>query len=145
METKTALVRADCRVELYPVTAVYLHLACVIDPCHTEADETLGVSHTAEDIVRLNFGALLDNLFKGAENLLNRLNKLRLLAVTCFDACDYICNVFIQNSFDLSCKNMEKLYYFNALKSIVLQVKISELANLLQSVLKIPFACVIIV
>ena len=49
METKSALVRSDCTVELYTVTLVYLNLSIVIYPRYAERNNTFWLSETLQD------------------------------------------------------------------------------------------------
>ena len=59
MEAQSALVGADSTVELYAVTKVHLHLALVIDPGHTEGDDTLRLHDALYDLGLLKFGMLI--------------------------------------------------------------------------------------
>ena len=44
MQTDTALIGADSRIELYAVTCVYVDLTVIIDPRNAELDLTLGLT-----------------------------------------------------------------------------------------------------
>ena len=46
METKTALVRSNCTIELYTVALVYMNLACIINPRNAEHNNALRLNHT---------------------------------------------------------------------------------------------------
>ena len=50
MQTQTALIRADRRVELYAVAAVHLNLAVIVNPRHTEHDLALRLGDDAPEI-----------------------------------------------------------------------------------------------
>ena len=65
MESKTALVRAKCRIELDSIAAVGLHLALVILPCDSELNDTLWDSGDLQRLLVL--GLLLEEggVFEG--------------------------------------------------------------------------------
>lgn len=48
VETKTAFVWTQCRVELYTIPTIHLHLVLVILPYHTELYDTFGDSGDLE-------------------------------------------------------------------------------------------------
>ena len=54
METDTALVRTDSRVELYSVTCVCLNLTVIIDPGNLEGKDTLRLYDTLYDLCVLD-------------------------------------------------------------------------------------------
>ena len=64
METKTTLVRSDCRIELNTITGICLNLTVIIHPCHLESKNTL-------------------RLYDALYNL--RIFKLRMLVVNFFN------------------------------------------------------------
>lgn len=59
METDAAFVRTYRLVELYAVAEVGLHLAFVVDPCHAEGDDAVGLYHAFDDACFLKFGMLV--------------------------------------------------------------------------------------
>ena len=76
METKTAFVRANGRIELHTIAEVGLYFALVIDPGHTEGEDTIGLDHSLHDLCRLKFRVLVVHLFNGFEHFLNCLQVL---------------------------------------------------------------------
>ena len=63
VETQSAFVRTNSRIELNTVTEVRLHFALVIDPSDTESEDTVGLDHTLYDLRLLKFGMLVIHLF----------------------------------------------------------------------------------
>ena len=82
VETKAALVRTDCGVELYAIAAVYLNLALIIYPRYTEDDDALGFNDAADYIHLLQTRIRLNNRNKCLKDFLNSLKVLVLLSVT---------------------------------------------------------------
>ena len=56
VETDAALVRADGVVELHAIAYVVLDFAFVVEPCHAESDDAVGLNHAFNDFVVLEFG-----------------------------------------------------------------------------------------
>ena len=81
METQTALVRTDSRVELYAVAKVSLNLTIVIYPSNTECEDTIGLNDTLNDLCLLELGGLVLNLLDRLQYLLNCLQVLALARV----------------------------------------------------------------
>ena len=79
VEADAALVRADGVVELYAVAYVVLYFALVVDPCHAEGDDAVGLDHALDDFVALEFGMLIVDVLYGHEHLFYGL-KIFLLA-----------------------------------------------------------------
>ena len=61
METDTALVRTDSRVELYSVTCVSLNLTVIVDPCNLEGKDTLRFHDALYDLCILELRVLVVN------------------------------------------------------------------------------------
>ena len=92
METETAFVRTDSRIELHTIAEVGLHLTLVVNPCNTESEDTIGLYHTLHNLRLFKLRMLIVNLFDRLENLLNGLQILCLARVfrsqllhDCFD------------------------------------------------------------
>ena len=69
VEPQSALVWANGAIELHTVANVHLYLTLVIDPGHTEGDDTFGLNDTLDDLGLLKFRMLV-------VNVLNRLQHL---------------------------------------------------------------------
>ena len=66
METKSALVRSDCTVELYTVTFVNLYNAFVIYPRNTERNDSFWLNKTLKNgKFTIFFFIFVDYDFKG--------------------------------------------------------------------------------
>ncbi len=92
VESQTALVRTDSRVELYSVACVYLNLSVVIYPRNSELDLSLRVY---KSLKKSSLSVLLlislDYNSDSLKNLLDCLVELRLCRVLF----NYLCNDFI--------------------------------------------------
>jgi hypothetical protein len=88
VETETSLVRTDCGVELYTVTAVNLYVACVVYPAYTEGDHTFRFNHTFENAGLYVVGALFNNGFEGFEYFFDGLKEFRFTGISL--ACIFI-------------------------------------------------------
>ena len=86
MQTQTALVGADCGVELNAEAAVYANLALVVNPRNTELKHALRLNDALHDAVLLKLRASLYDRLQAFENFVNRLLKLRLVRVALFDS-----------------------------------------------------------
>ena len=84
VEAQTALVRADCGVELHTVAAVHLDTAFIIRPCDAELHHTLRLDEPFQHTVALIFRMLGDNRLQAFEHLSNGLQELRLVTVAAF-------------------------------------------------------------
>ena len=95
METDTSLVRTDGIVVLYTVAHVGLYVALVINPCHTECDDTIGNAKTLNKIGAVEFRMTVVLLLDSTENLAYGLDILRLVweallkALYCFNCIDF--------------------------------------------------------
>ena len=49
MEADTALVWADSVIKLHTVSNVYMNLACIVDPRHSEGNDTIGLYEALDD------------------------------------------------------------------------------------------------
>jgi hypothetical protein len=85
METKAALVRTNCGVELNTEAAVNLNLAAVIYPRNTELNNTLGLNHALDNAACNILGALLENGLDRLKNLTNGLMELGLTGISFFN------------------------------------------------------------
>ena len=75
METETTLVRANCVVELYAVTDIYMYLTGVVCPGHTERENTVWLNDTFDDAILFEFGMLIVHILDREENLFNCLEE----------------------------------------------------------------------
>ena len=91
METNAALVRTNGIVVLHAITHVGLHVALVVNPCHTECDDTIWNTKTINKIGAVEFRMTVVLLLDSTENLAYGLNILRLVgeallkALYCFN------------------------------------------------------------
>ena len=65
VETQATLVRTDGAVELYAVAEVYMHLALVVSPGHTESDDALGFYDALNQLGFLKLGMLVIDILDG--------------------------------------------------------------------------------
>ena len=63
VETDTAFIRTDSRVELNSITCVCLNLPVIIHPSHLECKDTLRLYNTLDDLRILEFRMLVVNFF----------------------------------------------------------------------------------
>ena len=63
METQTALVRADGAIKLNTVTNVDLHFALVVDPGHTESDDSFWLYDALNNLGLLELRMLVVHIF----------------------------------------------------------------------------------
>lgn len=82
VKSDTALVRTDCRVELYSETTVYLYLAVVVNPRNTENDLSFRLNESVKNACLNEIGSLVDNGLEGLNNLCNSLNEFGLTLIT---------------------------------------------------------------
>ena len=59
MEAQSTLIRTNSTVELYTVAEVYLHLALVVNPGHTERDDALWFDDALYDLGLLKLWMLI--------------------------------------------------------------------------------------
>ena len=78
METQTAFVRTDRRVELNAITEVRLYLTGIINPCNTESEDTVWLDHALHNLRCLKLRVLIVHLFDGFQYFLNGLQILCL-------------------------------------------------------------------
>jgi hypothetical protein len=81
VEPESALVWTEGRVELDPKTLVDLDFAAIVDPRHSEQNDSLGFDDPFEDSVVEVLRVPFEDRNKGFHNLLNRLVKLGLPGV----------------------------------------------------------------
>ncbi len=82
MESDTALVRSDCRVELYTETSVYLYLAVVVNPRYTEHKLSLRLNDALENACVDEILSLFCNGFKSLKYFSNSLKELGLCGIS---------------------------------------------------------------
>ena len=85
METDTALVRTDSRVELYAVTLVNLNVTVIIYPRNTEGDGSFGLYHSINYACSNKVGALVDNGLDRLENFLYSLVEFGFAGIVAND------------------------------------------------------------
>ncbi len=76
MEAETTLVGAESGVELHAVAEVGAHLTLIVDPGHTEGEDTVGLNNTLNDFVLLELGVFVVFFLDGLKNLANSLQVL---------------------------------------------------------------------
>ena len=81
VQTQTALVGADCGVELYTEAAVNLNLALIVNPRYTEHEHALRLYDALHDAVLLELRTSFNNRLKALQNLVYSLLELRLIRV----------------------------------------------------------------
>ena len=81
METDTALVRSDSRVELYSVTCVCLNLTVIVNPCNLESKDTLWLYDTLNDLSFLELRMLVIDFLYRLQYFMYRLEILFLIRV----------------------------------------------------------------
>ena len=69
MEAQTTLIGSDSAVELHTVTEVHLYLALVVDPRHTEGDDTLGLYDALDNLRLLELRMLVIHVFDRLQHL----------------------------------------------------------------------------
>ena len=99
MEAQAALVGADCSVVLYTVAAVYVYLAGVVNPRHTELDGALGLNHSLQQAGLLILGVGIHYGSQRGENLFNGLKKFGFSCV--------LFSGFFQHSFNIRVHNKD--------------------------------------
>src|SRR5699024_6088709 len=85
VETQTALVRAQHRVELHAEAAVDLHLAVVVDPGHAEDDLALWLAHALDEPILRVVLVLLQNTLQRLQNFCDGLMELRFACISLQD------------------------------------------------------------
>lgn len=84
METDAALVRANGFIELHAIAEVGLNLAAVIDPCHAECDDTVGLDHALDDACFFEFRVLVVDIGYRDKDFLHGLQILFFSRMLCF-------------------------------------------------------------
>ena len=95
MQTQTALVRADCGVELATEAAVYLNLAVVVYPRNTELDHTLRLNDTIDYAVGLVGRILCNNRLQRHQHFADCLQEFRLIAVALYNTVIYLLKICV--------------------------------------------------
>ena len=99
VQTQTALVRTNCRVELAAEATVYLYLAVVVYPRNTELDHTLRFYNTVDNAVGFIRRILFYDRLQRHQDFADCLQEFRLVAVTLYDAVVYALKISV-----LKCK-----------------------------------------
>ena len=86
METQSALVGTDCRVELDAVAQVHLYFALVVDPGHAEGDDALGFHDALHNLRFLKLRVLVVDVFDRFQNLAHCLQVLQLARMLALQA-----------------------------------------------------------
>ena len=84
VQTQTALIRTDRRVELYAVAAVHMNLAVIVDPRHAEHDLALRLGETLQDTGSLILRVCFNDRLQSGENFRCSLNEFRLIGIKLF-------------------------------------------------------------
>ena len=84
MKTKSALIWSDSRVKLNTETTVYLCLAIIINPRHTENNLSLRLNDTLENTSLNEVRSSFNNWFQRGKYLHNCLNELWFTSVSLF-------------------------------------------------------------
>jgi len=76
VEAETAFVSTEGGVELHAVAEVGLDFTLVVNPSHTEGEDTIGLNDALDDLVSLKLGVLVVFLLDGLKNLADSLQVL---------------------------------------------------------------------
>ena len=95
MEPESALIWADCAVELHPEAAVYIYLASIIRPGDTELYNSFRLNHSFKQSHLLIFGMLIYHDLEGFKNLLDGLDEFRLMRVARLDFVEHFLHIRI--------------------------------------------------
>ena len=80
METETALVRSDGRIELYSVSEIYVVYTLIIGPWYSERNDSLRLDKSLQkSILTIYILVLRNDRVQRLENSLCSLEKLRLV------------------------------------------------------------------
>ena len=94
VETKSAFVRTDSRVELNTVTTVYLNLSITVNPRNTEANHAFWLSNASQNIFFDVFWMFFKYRFQSAKELFNSLKEFRFMAVASFYGFESALDIF---------------------------------------------------
>jgi hypothetical protein len=78
METQSTLIRSDGTIELYTVTDIDLYLTFVVNPGHSESNDTLGIYNALDNLGFLKLGVLVVDVLNRLQHLANGLQELYL-------------------------------------------------------------------
>ena len=98
MEAQAALVRSNGTVELYAVTLVYMHLACIISPRNAEHYNALRLYDTLKNSRLLILRVLLQYRSNRSQNLFYSIVELGLAWIFSLNLCDDFFNITCQNN-----------------------------------------------
>ena len=102
-ETQTALVRPDCRAELYSETSVYVYLTSIVYPCNSEGYLSFRFYQSFQQTHFFIFGVQFYFFFDRSENFFYCLDEFRFMCVTFFNLFDYAFNISVHNSLTSYC------------------------------------------
>ena len=102
-ETQTALVRPDCRAELYSETSVYVYLTSIVYPCNSERNLSFRLYQSFQQTHFFIFGVQFYFFFDRSENFFYCLDEFRFMCVTSFNLFDYAFNISVHNSLTSYC------------------------------------------
>ena len=104
MKSQTALVRADCGVELNTVCAVNMHLTVIVNPRNTETENSFRLNKSFKKReFSVFFLVCLDYGTKRIKHFADRLKKFRLIAVSLLQKFHYFINI-CHNTYPLQAK-----------------------------------------
>ena len=85
MEADTALVRADCVVELNAIADVGLHFALVVYPRNAEGEDAVGFHHSFNDFCFFEFGMFVVDILNRQKDFSHGLKVFLLARVLSFE------------------------------------------------------------
>ena len=97
VETQTALVGADCGVELYAEAAVYMGNTIVVNPGNAEHNHAFGLYETLDEAGLFPFGVLVNDELKALENFFNSLKELGLVGVTLLNVSENSAKILVSD------------------------------------------------
>ena len=98
MQTDTALVRSDCRVELVTETTVNLNLAVVINPSDTELDAAFRLNDALEHASLYQVRTALSYRLEGLQNFVDCLLEFRLTSIALYNGVIDTLQIGVSNS-----------------------------------------------
>ena len=101
MQPQSALVGADCRVELDAETAVDLHLAVIVHPADTEGNKALRLDDTLKHACVDQILPLFGDRLQGFQYFIDGLQKFLFARVAHRDGFVYALQILIRNGHGL--------------------------------------------
>ncbi len=95
MEADTTFVRTDGVVELHTIAEVGVHLAVVVNPVHTESENTVRLNHAFDNLVFLELRMLVVDIGNRQEHLAYGLEVFLLTRMLGFQGAHDIINIHI--------------------------------------------------